>query len=102
MNRIDEVIEKIRSKNAGPFWVTIDIFCHATPGYQATLAVLDTNALAALLGCQPGAIRRFDIPELAVIKISLPRPQIQGTKQDRDMHGAAIAVLVEEHLAQLL
>ena len=102
MSNFEQLIEKVRSKNAGPFWVTIDIFCRDERGYQAALAVLDNQALARLLQCQPNQLKRFDIPDLGVIKISLPRTQIQGTKEDRDMHGAAVAVLVEEHLAQLL
>ena len=41
-------------------------------------------------------IRRFDIPQLNVVKISLPRPTIQGAAGDTDMHGASFAALLEE------
>jgi len=27
MAKLGAVVEKVRSKNAGPFWLTIDIFC---------------------------------------------------------------------------
>jgi hypothetical protein len=30
------------------------------------------------------------------VKLSLPRPAVQGTVNDRDMHGAALAALVAE------
>ena len=41
-------------------------------------------------------IKRFEIPGLNVVKFSFPRPEIQGTRQDRDMHGASWAVLIAE------
>ena len=28
MAKLGTLVHKIRSKNAGPFWLTIDIFCH--------------------------------------------------------------------------
>ena len=27
MSTLGEKVKKIRSKNAGPFWITIDVFC---------------------------------------------------------------------------
>ncbi|CAN0196824.1 unnamed protein product, partial [Chrysoparadoxa australica] len=39
-------------------------------------------------------IKRFDIPDLNVVKFSLPRPEIQGTIFDRDMHGASFAQIL--------
>ncbi|MFQ3302569.1 MAG: hypothetical protein ACI9EH_001468, partial [Planktomarina sp.] len=27
MTKLGDIVPKIRSKNAGPFWLTIDIFC---------------------------------------------------------------------------
>ena len=38
----------------------------------------------------------FALPELRVVKLSLPRPAVQGSRADRDMHGAALAALVAE------
>ena len=51
---------------------------------------LQTARVAALFKTDESLIRRFDIPQLLVIKISLPRPQIQGTVTDTDMHGKLI------------
>jgi hypothetical protein len=41
-------------------------------------------------------LKRFDIPALNVVKFSVPRPVVQGTRADRDMHGAGWACLLEE------
>lgn len=50
----------------------------------------------ALVRPNGSAIRRFDIQQLNVIKISLPRPYFQGNAVDTDMHGASFAVLLEQ------
>lgn len=90
------LVQKVRSKNAGPFWLTIDIFCGTAEAYAEVQPRLRTEAVAAVFGKDPATFKRFDIPDLHVIKISLPRPSIQGAVDDRDMHGASWAALVGE------
>lgn len=96
MTRLIDITKKIRSKNAGPFWLTIDIFCDDADTYQALKQHLQTDAVAALFARKAKDIKRFDIDSLLVIKFSLPRPHIQGTAQDTDMHGASFAALLQE------
>ena len=97
MTQIAEIAFKVRSKNAGPFWVTIDIFCGDTAAFDRLRAALDTAKIAALYHQPSQSLKRFDIPSLNVIKFSFPRPVIQGDKADRDMHGAAWATLLAEY-----
>lgn len=87
---------KVRSKNAGPFWVTVDIFCGSPEVYAAILPKIDTARVAALFDTPVPLVRRFDIEDLHVIKFSIPRPVVQGSRADRDMHGAQWACLLEE------
>ena len=96
MTRLKDITKKIRSKNAGPFWLTIDIFCDNEARYRAVTDHLKTKEVAALFAVDEREIKRFDIDDLLVIKFSLPRPHIQGTADDRDMHGASFAALLEE------
>ena len=96
MATLASMVRKIRSKNAGPFWLTIDIFCDDADSFTRISAALHTARVAALFNIDEGAIRRFDMAQLNVIKISLPRPHVQGTSADTDMHGASFAVLLEE------
>lgn len=93
---LGEVASKVRSKNAGPFWLTIDIFCDNLSAYETVRHTLSTEAVAGALGCASQVIKRFEIDDLRVVKFSLPRPQIQGSVQDRDMHGASWAALLAE------
>lgn len=91
----------IRSKNAGPFWLTVDIFCDDAQTFQRLCddPRLKHTAIGQLLRTDAGSVKTFHIAALNVIKISLPRPVVQGALDDRDMHGAAWANLVRESLA---
>ena len=93
---IAEQVKQIRAKNAGPFWVTIDIFCGSDSSYNKLCSELTTDHVAQVLQQPEAAIKRFNIPSLHVIKFSLPRPVVQGHRLDRDMHGAQWAVLIEQ------
>ncbi|MEO1537532.1 MAG: DUF4387 family protein [Pseudomonadota bacterium] len=96
MPEIGVIAQKVRSKNAGPFWLTIDIFCGTPDAYSQIVQGLSTDRVAHALQTDVADIKRFDIAELNVIKISLPRPVIQGNIRDRDMHGAAWAAVISE------
>lgn len=96
MTRLGDQVFKVRSKNAGPFWLTLDIFCGDLAVFSDIAARLQTETVAALFGAEGHQVRRFDIADLAVIKFSIPRPTIQGSRWDRDMHGAQWAHLLEE------
>jgi hypothetical protein len=96
MARLGTIVRKIRSKNAGPFWLTIDIFCVDSHNFQHVRKVLSSSVIAALFDEKEANIHQFNIEQLNVIKFSLPRPNIQGTAGDTDMHGASYAVLLEE------
>ena len=96
MPRLSDLVLKVRSKNAGPFWLTIDIFCGTPEAFETVSARLSTERVADLYRAPPGDIKRFDIADLMVVKFSLPRPVVQGSREDRDMHGAGWAVLLEE------
>lgn len=96
MTTLGEQAVKVRSKNAGPFWLTIDIFCGDPETFARIAAALDSPRVAQLYGTPLQLLKRFDIAELSVIKFSLPRPVVQGSREDRDMHGAQWAALLEE------
>ena len=96
MPSLSEHVLKVRSKNAGPFWVTIDIFCGSKEAFEEVCAKLPSARVAALYKAPLQTLKRFEIAELNVVKFSLPRPVVQGSREDRDMHGAGWAVLLEE------
>jgi hypothetical protein len=96
MAEVSTHVVKVRSKNAGPFWVTVDVFCGTPAAFDHVRHALSTEAVARLYHQPTQALKRFDIADLNVIKFSFPRPVVQGSRTDRDMHGAQWATLLAE------
>jgi hypothetical protein len=96
MPMLGDLVRKVASKNAGPFWVTVDVFCGSPEAFACVAPALETERVAALFGVQPSRMKRFEIEALHVVKFSLPRPIVQGCREDHDMHGAQFATLLEE------
>jgi Domain of unknown function (DUF4387) len=85
---VGDIAEHVRSKNAGPFWQTIDIFFANDDDYHtlAANASLDAETIARLYHVDPDDIHIYRLPEIRAVKISFPRPTTQGGRHDRDMH----------------
>lgn len=93
---LDEVADLVRAKNAGPFWLTLDVFLPTDEAYERVCAsgVVDPVVVGGLYRTPPEKVRIFRQPTLRVIKISFPRPAVQGTLADRDMHSGQQHVLL--------
>ena len=101
MAKLKDIAKYIRSKNAGPFWVTFEIFCDSEKEYSQILESGKINAreIASLYGTQPDAVQIFEISGIYVIKISFPRPYPSGYRYERDMHfGQQYRLLAELEL----
>lgn len=85
---LKDVARYVRSKNAGPFWVTIDIFCASAETFDKVRSApaLDREGIAAIYSVDPASVRIFEVEQLRVLKISFPRLVVQGTPQDADSH----------------
>jgi hypothetical protein len=85
---VSDLALEVRSKNAGPFWVTMELFMKDSTGYAivADPGFLDAARIAGLYGIPVQTIQIFRIPQLNVVKISFPRPVVQGSLRDRDIH----------------
>ncbi|MFB9690513.1 DUF4387 domain-containing protein [Amycolatopsis plumensis] len=81
-----DLAHEVRSKNAGPFWVTMELFMRDAEGYRLAAELVDERMIARLYRVAEDAIRIFRIPSLNVVKISFPRPVSQGSLRDRDVH----------------
>lgn len=89
MPKVSEVCSHVRSKNAGPFWITLDLWFPdaRTFAQYADARAFQAEAIATLFDVNAAMIKSFKIPDLNVIKISYPRKQAQGGILERDMHG---------------
>ncbi|BCL25585.1 DUF4387 domain-containing protein [Streptomyces aurantiacus] len=83
----DYAIE-VRSKNAGPFWVTMETFMKDSAAYAiaADESFLNEAVVADLYRVDAAQVQIFRIPALNVVKISFPRPVTQASLRDRDIH----------------
>lgn len=88
MVKLHEVCHQVRSKNAGPFWVTLDLFFDGPESYARykDAPALSKEAIGAAFDADPALIKRFAVDSLAVVKISYPRKSPQGGVVERDMH----------------
>ena len=101
MAKVKEVCHHIRSKQAGPFWITIDFFFKDREAFEAFSGSpsLDPDLFARLYGTDPDQVKRFPVPSLNVLKVSFPRKRPQGGMIERDMHsGQQYVRLLDEEL----
>ncbi len=94
--QLGELVTNVRSKNAGPYWVTIDVFCGSEAVFNRLSELLTREYVATLYQRPIDTLKRFELTELHVLKFSFPRPVVQGSRFDRDMHGAQYSVLLSE------
>lgn len=88
MPLLKDAAQYVRSKAAGPFWVTIDIFCGDPAAFERIRRApsLSREAVAAIYGVAADAVKVFEVASLNVIKISFPRTRPQGSAHDADSH----------------
>lgn len=89
MPKLVEACRHIRSKNAGPFWITIDLAFTDADSYQRYVGspALQPAAVADVMGVDAVNVKRFEVENLLTLKISYPRQRPQGGPIERDMHG---------------
>ena len=96
--KLKDLASLIRSKNAGPFWITFDIMFKTDADFE--------RAVAANLITQNWIAETYDVPSQNVvlvnlkparaIKFSFPRKVPQGDPGERDMYsGQQYAPLME-------
>lgn len=89
MNTIEKTVKYIRSKNAGPFWLTIDAFCNNVEDTKSVTAAFERERefIAKSYQVKPEELEIYCLEHIQVAKISLPRVPIEGSRDERDMHG---------------
>lgn len=84
MTRLIDLCSLIRSKNAGPFWLTFDFVARDQKTYDVlrTCGVLHPQLFADLYGADPTTVLLVHHDRAQAVKVSLPRPVRQGDLQD--------------------
>lgn len=87
---LKDLARVVRSKNAGPTQLTLDLFFRDEAGYAqaASSSVLASDAVATLYGVPAAQVQRHLLPQLMAIKFTLPRRICAGNPGDGDIYGA--------------
>jgi hypothetical protein len=89
MATIADLAVLVRSKNAGPFWLTIDVMFDSEDSYRRVRdsEVINRAGIARMFGRDPDSIIVVNHDVALAIKVSFPRPQSSGSKYDSDVYG---------------
>jgi hypothetical protein len=89
MTQLHELARLIRSKNAGPFELTIDVMFENREAYERVRRsdVLSIESIAAMYSVDPALVKRFEADVALAIKVTLPRPTPSGSVFDTDIFG---------------
>ena len=88
--RLVDVARVVRSKNAGPLTVTVDLMFPELHAYETAAASpqLTARAVARLYGVPADTVKVIAFPPALAIKIVMDRPIVAGSPGDRDVYGA--------------
>lgn len=88
--RLYECAGTIRSKNAGPFTLTIDLMFDDRQTFDAVTrsGCLTPERIAALYGVAASSVQIRPFEPIRTIKVTMPRPgSSSGAPGDRDVYG---------------
>ena len=102
MKKLIDLTKTLRSKNAGPLWLTVDVcFENAdTMDYVLSSGALTPEKVAPFYGVDASQVRIIPYPIVNAVKVTLPRRVPSGGLEDMDIYGCqqqlAIANLIVE------
>lgn len=87
---LKDLAQVIRSKNAGPRCITLDIMFASDADYERVLRSQAINAalIARLYGLPEQEVQVIPYPLGRAIKVAIPRKLTAGDPGDRDVYGA--------------
>lgn len=87
---LEDIARVIRSKNAGPRCLTLDIMFNSDADYRRVVdsGAINANLIARLYETQVELVSIIEYPMSSAIKIAIPRKETAGDPGDRDVYGA--------------
>lgn len=89
--KLGEIAKYLRSKNAGPFKLTLDVFFHSREDYERvkTSGIVTNELIADIYGLSDTQkISIFEYDLVAALKVTFTRPVPSGAFGDKDIYGA--------------
>ena len=87
MKKLIEYTKILRSKNAGPLFITFDLIFNTTEDMQYVEEKLKKSDIAKAYDVSEEKIDIISYGVVNSIKITFPRKNISGSLQDNDIYG---------------
>ena len=87
MKPLIEYTKILRSKNAGPLFITFDLIFQRREEMEYVLGRLKKSDIAAAYEVDEAKIEIIPYPVVHSIKITFPRKCISGSLEDADIYG---------------
>lgn len=89
MARLRDIAKLIRTKNAGPFQLTLDIMFPDARSYEHVVrsGVINAAAMARFFSVDESRVRLFNYAPGNAIKVTVPRLVTSGDPADTDLFG---------------
>lgn len=93
--KLIELTKMLRSKNAGPLWLTMDLSFESAQLLEKVLSsgVLSAKTISGLYGVPEDQVRIIPYPVVNAVKITVPRLVPSGDLLDTDIYGC------QQHMA---
>lgn len=90
MTRLDSLARVVRSKNAGPLTITLDVMFEDRAAYDRVLQSpgFSAEAIGRAYGVAAAGVEIMPYPKALAIKVSMDRKLVAGDPGDRDVYGA--------------
>jgi uncharacterized protein DUF4387 len=88
--RLYDIAEVIRSKNAGPFTLTLDLIFKNNEDFEQVFNAPDFNTkqIAEIYKVKAADVKIHPFKAIKAIKISMPRTISSGAPGDNDVYGS--------------
>ena len=87
MKKLIDYTKILRSKNAGPLFITFDLIFNNNSDMQYVYRNLKKEAVAEAYGTKAEKIEIIAYDVVNSIKITFPRKNISGSLEDNDIYG---------------
>lgn len=89
MTQLIDLADVLRSKNAGPLTLTIDVMFEDKDKYERVVrsGVINQKKISALYNVDENDVQIIEYGIVNTIKISFPRKHVSGSLLDDDVYG---------------
>ena len=87
MKKLIDYTKILRSKNAGPLYITFDLIFNTTQDMEYVEKNLKKSDIAKAYDVNEGSIDIISYKVVNSIKITFPRKNISGSLKDNDIYG---------------